>query len=114
MYYTASHTGTTGARTQGGSPPGFDYSRDTSRPKTLDFAQSFMTRRRFRARSIKSADDRDGQERVGHLLLKHIERYALLQNRYVQVPPDATLPLNQATSATAFSLPMYAKLPWCE
>lgn len=58
MYYTAPHAGTTEARTyRGHTFPRVIYSRETSRPKTLDFAQSFMTKRRFRANSFRLVFD---------------------------------------------------------
>ena len=71
------------------------YSLLTSLPNNFAFSQSTQTNTRF-------------------LVLKHMLKYALLQNRYVMVPPLAKLPLSQLTSATAFSLPMYARLPWWE
>ena len=46
-----------------------------------------------------------------HLLLKHMLKYALRQKRYVSPPPVAKFPLSQLMSATARSLPMYARLP---
>ena len=69
------------------------YSRLTSLPKHFAFTQSRITKTRF-------------------LVLKHMLKYALLQNKYVNAPPLAKFPLSQLISATAFSLPMYAKLPW--
>lgn len=68
------------------------YSLETSRPKALDLSQSRTTKTRLR-------------------VLKHMLKYALLQNRYVKLPPVAKLPFNQLTSATALSLPMYAMEP---
>ena len=47
-----------------------------------------------------------GGEEKGNLLLKHMLKYALLQNKYVNPPPVAKFPFNQLTSATALSLPI--------
>lgn len=77
------------------TPPPLPLSHSllTSLPNILALTQSKHTNTRF-------------------LVLKHILKYALRQNKNVIVPPDAKFPLSQLTSATAFSLPMYARLPW--
>lgn len=92
--------------------PSDTYSLETSRPNALDFNQSRTTRTRLRARKVSYQHETERRAERVNLLLKHMLKYALLQNKYVNPPPVAKLPFNQLTSATALSLPIYAKEPW--
>lgn len=87
--------------------PSDTYSLETSRPNALDFNQSRTTRTRLRAGKVFYQHGTEGwAEEEVNLLLKHMLKYALLQNKYVNPPPVAKLPFNQLTSATALSLPI--------